>query len=138
MKYCTKCGNKLKDGTNFCSKCGNQINLAIKKEKTVKEKREVNKEKLLPSIGTLLVIFAFANWNEMSSMFKLLFLAIESLLFLSLSLFSKRVNYKMPYKALWFIGITFIPIILNLIAAEGMLGEYLSYEGNGLYVYLAI
>ena len=144
MKFCTKCGNKLKEDAKFCNKCGTSTNRKVEiKTKEQKEKKEVNKEKLLLSIGTLLVIvasviFAFANWNEMSSMFKVLFLVIESLLFLSLSLFSKRVNYKMPYKALWFIGITFIPIILNLVATDKMLGEYLSYDGNGIYVYLAI
>lgn len=144
MKFCTKCGNKLKEDAKFCNKCGTSTNRKVEiKIKEQKEKKEVNKEKLLLSIGTLLVIvasviFAFANWNEMSSMFKVLFLVIESLLFLSLSLFSKRVNYKMPYKALWFIGITFIPIILNLVATDKMLGEYLSYDGNGIYVYLAI
>ena len=144
MKFCTKCGNKLKEDAKFCNKCGTSTNRKVEiKTKEQKEKKEVNKEKLLLSIGTLLVIvasviFAFANWNEMSSMFKVLFLVIESLLFLSLSLFSKRVDYKMPYKALWFIGITFIPIILNLVATDKMLGEYLSYDGNGIYVYLAI
>lgn len=141
MKYCTQCGNKLSEGTKFCPKCGNPTSKNIVKKEVKKE--GVNKEKLLLSIGTLLVIvasviFAFANWNEMSSMFKVLFLVIESLLFLSLSLFSKRVNFKMPYKALWFIGITFIPIILNLVATDAMLGDYLSYKGSGIFVYLAI
>ena len=145
MKFCTKCGNKLNENTKFCSKCGTPTNRnVVNKNITIKkEKKEVNKERLLLSIGTLLVIvasviFAFANWNEMSSALKVGFLTMEALLFLSLSLFSKRVNFKMPYKALWFIGITFIPIILNLVATDAMLGEYLSYDGNGIYVYLAI
>lgn len=144
MKYCTKCGAKVGETNKFCSNCGNPTNLYIEQtKKEIKNQKEEKKEKLLLTIGTLLliiasIIFAFANWNEMSSIFKVLFLAIEALLFLSLSLFCKKVNYKMSYKALWFIGITLIPVILNLVAADKMLGEYLSYDGNGIYVYLSI
>lgn len=141
MKYCTYCGNKLRENDKFCSKCGN-----VTKEYAIEQnniKREENKEKLLLTVGTLLIIiasaiFAYATWNEMSGILKVLFLSIEALLFLSISLFSKRVNEKLPYKVLWFIGITFIPIILNLVAQEKLLGDYLSYNGNGINVYLAI
>ena len=141
MKYCVKCGNKLNENVNYCSKCGNS--LINNKEKPKEKNKEDNKEKLLLIIGTILIIiasiaFAFANWNEMSSMFKVLFLSIECLLFLSLAIFSKRVGFKIPYKFLWFIGIAFIPIIFNLIGADKLLGDYLSYDGNGMYVYLAI
>ena len=78
MKYCVKCGNKLKDNSNFCSKCGTKITLSKK------ENNEEKKEKLLLTIGALLIIvssiiFAFANWNEMTSILKVLFLSIESL-----------------------------------------------------------
>ena len=141
MKYCTYCGNKLNENNKYCSKCGN-----VTKEYAIEQsniKREENKEKLLLTIGTLLIIiasaiFAYATWNEMSGILKVLFLSIETLLFLAISLFSKRVNEKLPYKTLWFIGISFIPIILNLVAQEKMLGDYLSYNGNGINVYLAI
>lgn len=141
MNYCIKCGNKLKNNVNFCSKCGHPTKIKHE-EKNVKNKEE-KKEKLLLSIGTLLIIiasiiFVIANWNEMTSILKVLFLFIESLLFLSLSLFSKRLDYKMPYKFLWFLGITFIPIILILIAKDKILGDYLSFNGNGIYVYLSI
>ena len=118
MNYCVKCGNKLNKNSKFCSKCGNQINAnKIEKNTEIEKNKEEKKEKLLLSVGTLLiivssVIFAIANWNEMTSILKVLFLSIESLLFLSLSIFSKKLDYKMPYKFLWFLGISFIPIIL--------------------------
>ena len=141
MKYCQKCGNKLNEKSNFCSKCGNKISTTKKKISTTTN--EEKKEKLLLILGMILIIvssiiFAFANWNEMSSIFKILFLSVESLLFLAMSLFSKKLNYKMPYKFLWFIGIVFIPIIFHLIALDKVLGNYLSYDGNGIYVYLSI
>ena len=140
MKYCIKCGQKLDEDSKFCSKCGFKIKNEVKTEPT---KKELNKEKLLLCIGTLLIIvasiiFAFANWNEMTGILKVLFLLIESMLFLALSLFSKKLDYKMPYKFLWFIGISFLPIILHLIAIDKILGDYLSYDGNGIYVYLSM
>ena len=142
MNYCGRCGNKINENSKYCSKCGSAIKNNLDDKKRIVNKEE-KKEKLLLSIGTLLVIvasivFAFANWNEMTSIFKLLFLSIESLLFLSFFIFSKKVEYKMPYKFLWFIGISFIPIIFNLIATDKLLGDYLSYDGNGIFVYLAI
>ena len=144
MKYCTGCGAKLKANTKFCSKCGAPTELYLEEQRKLKkEKSESNKEKLLLIIGTALIIiasaiFAFANWNEMTGIFKVLFLLIESFLFLSISLFSKKVNEKLPYKFLWFVGISFIPIIFHLVAYDKLLGEYLSYSGAGIYVYLAI
>ena len=146
--YCPKCGKKLSDNINFCSKCGNKIKKEITKTDNFKEKSKKKmtiekKENILLIVGTILVIiasiiFAFATWNEMTNIFKLLFLTIESLLFIALSVFSKKVNNKMPYKFLWFIGITFIPILFYLIGYHQMLGNYLSYDGNGMYVYLAL
>lgn len=146
MNYCIKCGHKLKNGSKFCSKCGYKIKNEIKKEKNKVEMKQVKNEKnekLLLIIGALLIIvssiiFAFANWNEMTSLLKVLFLAIESLLFLSLALFSKNINFKTPYKFMWFIGISFIPVILFLIGYDSLLGNYLSFDGNGVYVYLSI
>lgn len=141
MNYCVKCGNKLNKNNIFCPKCGNKIKVETKKN--MQKNKEEKKEKLLLLIGTILIIvssiiFAVANWNEMTSILKILFLAIESLLFLALSIFSKKLEYKTPYKFLWFVGITFIPLILFIVAKDGLLGKYLSFDGNGIHVYLAI
>lgn len=144
MKYCIKCESKLKENNKFCSNCGHPTSLFFEEKKKEKlKKKEENKERLLLSIGAFLIIlasiiFAFANWNEMTDILKVLFLSMESLIFLSFSIFSKRLNYKMPYKFLWFIGILFIPIIFEFIAYNQILGNYLSYKGSGIYVYLAI
>ena len=149
MNYCIKCGHKLKKESKFCSNCGYKITNDEKKEnkkivnKDIKNIKSEKNEKLLLIIGALLIIvssiiFAFANWNEMTSLLKVLFLSIESLLFLSFALFSKNLNFKTPYKFMWFIGILFIPIILFLIGQDRLLGDYLSFDGNGLYVYLSI
>ena len=144
MKYCTNCGNLLKNNTNFCTNCGKPTKAFIERENIKRmQMKEDNKEKLFLSIGTLFIIvasliFSFANWNNMSDIFRILFLIIEALLFLSISVLSQKINEKFPYKLLWFIGISFVPIIFNLIAVDKVLGNYLSYEGAGIYVYLSI
>ena len=142
MKYCTKCGNKLNENSRFCNKCGAPTKIVIEERKEqAKRKNEENKEKLLLLLGTLLiviasVIFAVINWEEMTNSFKILFLFMELLVFLSLSMFSKKLNYKLPHKFLWFIGIIFVPIILGLLPEYKIIGDL--SKGNNLYVYLAI
>ena len=36
MKYCTKCGNELKNKDLYCSKCGTKVEKEIKEAKEVK------------------------------------------------------------------------------------------------------
>ena len=143
MKYCRRCGNELKQDSRFCNKCGTPTSIVLKeKEEIAKKKNEENKEKLLLFLGAFLIIaasvvFAIVNWKDMTNVFKILFLAMEGLVFLSLSMFSKKLKYELPHKFLWFIGIIFVPIILYLLPYYNMVGDYFSKE-SGLYVYLAI
>ena len=44
MRYCEKCGNKLKEGFLFCDKCGAKV------EDKVKEVKEVKKEKVVEEV----------------------------------------------------------------------------------------
>ncbi len=50
MKYCEKCGNKLKEGYAFCDKCGAKVNTKEKEDKEdkkeLKEKEESIKEEI--------------------------------------------------------------------------------------------
>ena len=143
MKYCRKCGNQLTQDARFCNRCGTPTSIVIKEnEEKAKVKNEENKEKLLLFLGALLiiiasVIFAVVNWEDMTNIFKILFLAMEGLVFLALSMFSKKLKYDLPHKFLWFIGIIFVPIILYLLPYYNMVGSYFSKE-SGIYVYLAI
>ena len=94
-------------------------------------------------LGTLLVIvasiiFAFTNWENMGSVFKIVFLIVESLIFFITSFVYKKLNNELSYKAMWFLGTIFIPIILNLVAEYELFGNYLSYSGSGIFVYLAL
>ena len=144
MKYCSKCGNKIKENSRFCTKCGAPTKIELEnREKAKKIKNEEVKTKSLLYLGAGLIIlssiiFAFVNWENMNNIYKIIFLTFEMAIFLSISIFSKKYKNYMPYKTMWFIGIIFIPIILNLIAKYEILGSYLSYKGSGIFVYLAI
>lgn len=144
MNYCTNCGNKLKENSNFCTSCGKPTKNELEKIKTKKqEEKEKRKDKTILWLGTLLVIvasiiFAFTNWENMENLFKIVFLIVESLIFFITSFVYKKLNNKSSYKAMWFLGTIFIPIILNLVAEYELFGNYLSYSGSGIFVYLAL
>ena len=144
MNYCTNCGNKLKENSNFCTNCGKPTKNELEKIKVKKqEEKEKRKDKTILWLGTLLVIvasiiFAFTNWENMGSVFKIVFLIVESLIFFITSFVYKKLNNESSYKAMWFLGTIFIPIILNLVAEYELFGNYLSYSGSGIFVYLAL
>ena len=144
MNYCTNCGNKLKENSNFCTNCGKPTKNELEKIKAKKqEEKEKRKDKTILWLGTLLVIvasiiFAFTNWENMGSLFKIVFLIVESLIFFITSFVYKKLNNESSYKAMWFLGTIFIPIILNLVAEYELFGNYLSYSGSGIFVYLAL
>lgn len=144
MNYCTNCGNKLKENSNFCTSCGKPTKNELEKIKAKKqEEKEKRKDKTILWLGTLLVIvasiiFAFTNWENMGSVFKIVFLIVESLIFFITSFVYKKLNNELSYKAMWFLGTIFIPIILNLVAEYELFGNYLSYSGSGIFVYLAL
>ena len=144
MNYCTNCGNKLKENSNYCTNCGKPTKNELEKIKVKKqEEKEKRKDKTFLWLGTLLVIlasiiFAFTNWENMASVFKIVFLIVESLIFFTTSFVFKKLNNGSSYKAMWFLGTIFIPIILNLVAEYELLGNYLSYTGSGIFVYLAL
>ena len=144
MNYCTNCGNKLKENSNYCTNCGKPTKNELEKIKVKKqEEKEKRKDKTFLWLGTLLVIvasiiFAFTNWENMESLFKIVFLIVESLIFFITSFVYKKLNNESSYKAMWFLGTIFIPIILNLVAEYELFGNYLSYAGSGIFVYLAL
>lgn len=144
MNYCTNCGNKLKENSNFCTSCGKPTKNELEKIKAKKqEEKEKRKDKTILWLGTLLVIvasiiFAFTNWENMERVFKIVFLIVESLIFFIISFVYKKLNNESSYKVMWFLGTIFIPIILNLVAEYELFGNYLSYSGSGIFVYLAL
>lgn len=143
MKYCTNCGEKLKDTAKFCTKCGTPTRLELEKRKIEKEQKEDEKrEKMLLNFGIILVIFAsilFAllSWDKFSEIFKIGFLIGETILFFIMAFISKKINNKGTFKACYLLGVIFIPVILIMLNYYEFLGLYFN-EGAGLYVYLSI
>lgn len=144
MKYCTNCGQELKENARFCTNCGNPTR--IEKEKILKEKqkKEENiREKILLNFGIVLVIFssllfALLSWDNFSDIFKIIFLSIESILFFLMAFVSKKIKSNTSFKACYLLGVIFIPLILYLANYYGLFGSYFYNEGAGLYVYLSI
>ena len=84
------------------------------------------------------IIFAFTNWENMNDIFKVIFLSIEALIFFASSFAFKKLKNDGAHKTMWFLGTIFIIVILNFIGEKELLGNYLSYKGSGIYVYLAL
>ena len=106
MKYCTNCGNELKENSNFCTNCGKPTKKELEKIKKIeKEKKEQANEKLLLWLGTFLVIissiiFAFTNWENMNDIFKVIFLSIEALIFFASSFAFKKLKNDGAHKTM--------------------------------------
>ena len=49
--YCSKCGNKIEEGTQFCNKCGNKIEINTE----IEEKNRDGKSKSQCSIWVIIV-----------------------------------------------------------------------------------
>ena len=83
MKYCTKCGNKIKDDSKFCTNCGNPTKLEIERRKEEKQKIKKEKnDKFILNLGIALIIissivFFTINYNKMSNIFRVLSLFFE-------------------------------------------------------------
>ncbi len=150
MNYCGNCGSKLTKDSKFCSKCGNPTELGIKKineenEKKFKQKQKRNEEKvqkLILNTGISLIviaslIFTLFSFKNISDLFKVIFLFVESIVFIYISILLKK-NTKSGYKALFAIGVIIIPIILILLTSNSLLGAYSFMNGAGIYIYLSI
>lgn len=139
MNFCTNCGNKLSPSNKFCTKCGKEI----KKGTVKKEQKEFNVNNLILYLGVSLVIlatfiFAICTWENMSGLFKISFLTFETLLFFIISFTFAKIKNNGLSKAFYLLAVMMIPIILYTIPVYSLLGDYLSYKGAGIFVYLAI
>ena len=127
MKYCTNCGNELKENSNFCTNCGKPTKKELENIKKIeKEKKEQANEKLLLWLGTFLVIisstiFAFTNWENMNDIFKVIFLSIEALIFFASSFAFKKLKNDGAHKTMWFLGNICIFSIIKCIMCINLL-----------------
>lgn len=143
MNYCTECGKKIDQKNKFCTSCGAEIKKTIKKVEEKKEVKEFNVNNIILYVGVSLVllatfIFAICTWENMSGLFKISFLTFEALLFFIISFTFAKINNNGLSKAFYMLAVLMIPVILYTIPVYSLLGNYLSYSGAGIFVYLAI
>lgn len=100
--FCTKCGTKNEEGTNFCSSCGESLNSAFKPE-PVKEKNGKSIASMV--LGIVAVVWAFIVLLGLGSLREGL---IQSIM-------EDNVNNVVAYKFGYFFGYNFISLPCSII-----------------------
>ena len=83
MKFCEKCGNKLKDGFEFCDKCGAKVNKKEEKKKEEKEEKKIEKEEKKEVKEVVKPVPVMYQMPKKSGKGKIVFLTILNLLLLA-------------------------------------------------------
>ena len=96
---------------------------------------------IILSLGIILIllagiILATSTWDLMSNGVKTAALSMISIIFFIMSNFTeKKLKIIKTSFAFWILGILFLPVILLSIGYFGLLGNYLSIDGEGRYIY---
>lgn len=116
--------------------------------KETEEKQELSSEdkkiSLLLNLGVGLVslsgiVLISTNWNVITNEIKLLILVLFSLLFIGLSKLSEnKLKIKILEKNYWLLSILFIMLTILGIGYFKTISTWLSFYGEGKYLYLAI
>lgn len=129
------------------------IILLIGQDKIPKEIKNDNKKKLtkeekktitLLNLGVGLVglsgiILTTTNWNIMSGIVKISILILISLLFMGLSIISeKKLKIELLAKNYWLLSMLFIILTVIENGYLGIISKWLSFNGNGHYLYTAL
>lgn len=122
--------NTLSDNNNKINKRNEQGNQSKEQNITI-----------ILSLGIILIllagiILATSTWDLMSNGVKTVTLSMISVMFFIMSNFTeKKLKIIKTSFAFWILGILFLPVILLSIAYFGLLGNYLSIDGEGRYIY---
>lgn len=119
-----------------------------KRENKIENKREnkktVNEESRntawILNAGIILillsgVIFATTSWEGMSDIIKVSMLLIFILAIFAASYLCERLKVEKSAQALHILGTVFAPLALFFISQNALLGEFLSIQGNGKFIY---
>lgn len=122
-------------------------NQVIESRVTVPEKPKYSDKEIKNSsiliVGSILVvlsalIFLMSTWDVTNNIFKTILMLVMLCVFLGASYIAKKINLKQTEKAFHYIALAYIPITLLSIWLFKLFGIYLSYEGEGSYLYLCI
>lgn len=168
IKHCPGCGASLEEEdsskTNFCPSCGmnlsnnsvpntvqnntpatvqnNASETVIKEKKTISDKSIKNSFILIA--GALLIIISAitlltSTWEYSHDIFKTIIISFMFLVFLGSSYIAKdKLKLKVVSKVFLYIALAYLPLIFLSISLFSLFGYYLSIDGEGRYIYLAI
>ena len=117
--------------------------VSTKKIKT-EEDRNRFANSILMIVGAILVviasiIFLASSWETISGYIKTLVLVfIQVMFFLFGYLCKNKLKIEKVAKVFNYLGLCFIPIVLISLSTFELVGDYLSINGEGFYLYLAI
>ena len=155
--FCPNCGQKLKENAKFCKECGyDLINKKHFKDKIVIENKEVTPVVIKPKrnekeiknnfiliTGAVLVIlsailFLATTWSTSTNYLKTLILFLMLIVFFITSKIAENIlDLKDTGRVFFNIALSYMPIALFSVSLFGVLGEYLSIDGTGKYIYLS-
>ena len=160
IKHCPGCGASLEEEdsskTNFCPSCGMNLSnnsvpntvqnnipeTVIKEKKTISDKSIKNSFILIA--GALLIIISAitlltSTWEYSHDIFKTIIISFMFLVFLGSSYIAKdKLKLKVVSKVFLYIALAYLPLIFLSISLFSLFGYYLSIDGEGRYIYLAI
>ena len=154
--YCPQCGFYLKglhdetaNSTNPTISYQNNIqpsNVVINKppkSKPEMSEREIKNSTIL-TVGAILVIvsaivFLTSTWNTSLDIVKTLIIFFMFLVFLGSSVIAdKYLHIKETAKVFLYIALSYLPLVFFSVSLFHLLGDYLSINGEGKYIYLFI
>ena len=153
--FCPKCGFDLRGDTNHDTShatvnnvvtptpqvANTKVNVPVEKKKI--DDTEIKNSLILITGAVLIIIsaivFLTSTWNFTLDIVKTLVIFAMFGVFLVFSRIAKdKLNLDKISKAFLYIAFSYLPLALFSICLFGLLGNYLSYQGAGKYVYLAI
>ena len=154
--FCPKCGHNLNDAfisspnispTVFSESAftNNQIHSDTEKM-PVTQKNKLSSQEFKNSLilitGAVLIIiaaisFLISTWYTSANYLKTFILIIMFLVFGGSSFIAQKyLKLNQTSKVFFYIAMSYIPIIFLSIGLFGLLGDYLSFNGEGRYIYL--
>ena len=168
IKFCTNCGVDLINAfpvegngkSKFCPNCGfnlldnepspvtNLVQNSVVAKTVKKEKKPISDKSIKNSFiliaGALLIIISAivlltSTWEYSHDIFKTLIISFMFVVFLGSSYIAKdKLKLNVISKVFLHISLIYLPLIFLSISLFSLLGNYLSINGEGNYIYLAI
>ena len=111
----------------------------------IKEKQEYErKNTTILTVGSILIVlaaivFLMSTWNAISNVLKTIIMVLLIGVFWGASEIAKnKFKLEKTSKTFFYIAMAYIPICLISCSIFGLFGEYLSIQGQGKFIYLAI